>query len=166
MRRAGRAIILGLLLAGCGRAEREASTPDDGAGLALEKAAVAAGIVADPRHLDPVGAYASATDRVCIVRQDGALQIGASIDYGDRQSCVARGAASGRETLKLDFGEACSFEARFDGERIAFPAVLPSGCDRRCTGRATMTALSAGRLSSADAEARAMRGPDGEPLCG
>ncbi len=166
MRRAGRAIVLGLLLSACGGAERESSAPGDGAGLALEKAAVAAGIVADPRHLDPVGAYASATDRVCIVRQDGALQIGASIDYGDRQSCIARGAASGRETLKVDFGEACSFEARFDGERIAFPATLPSGCDRRCTGHATMTALSASRLSSADAEARAMRGPDGEPLCG
>lgn len=160
------ALAFGLLLAGCGRAEREAADPNAEAGAALERAAIVAGVVADPARLDPVGAYASETDRVCIVSREGGLRVGVSVDYGDRQSCIGRGTASGRQALRMDFGDACTFEASFDGERVSFPATLPRGCDARCTGRATLTAVTASRLSSAEAEARAMRAPDGEPLCG
>jgi hypothetical protein len=131
----------------------------------LEQAALSAGIVADPANLNPAGAYASETDRVCIVPRDQDYRIGASVEYGEGQSCIARGVASGRGTLRIDFGEACRFEASLDGGRIVFPAVLPPACDRRCTGRATLTAINAGLLSNAEAEARAMRAPDGEPLC-
>lgn len=168
--RAGRtrgtvALAIGLVLAGCGQQEREAS-PDDAPGAALEQAAIRAGIVIDPARRDPVGAFASATDKICIVPQGDNYRVGASVDYGDRQSCVARGTATGRDRLRLTFGEACTFEAAFDGARISFPATLPRACDSRCTGRATLTAVNANRLSSAEAEARAMRAPDGQPLCG
>lgn len=158
-------LAIGLVLAGCGKANpgREEAP---GAGAALEQAAVAAGIVGDSATLNPVGAYSSETDRVCIVPLGDGYRIGASVDYGDRQSCVARGVASGRETLRLEFGEACTFAARFDGKHVVFPATLPPACDSRCTGRATLTAVSASRLSNAEAEARAMRAPDGRPLCG
>ncbi len=155
-----------LMLAGCGGEAARAPATPEGGGAALEQAAVAAGIVADPARLDPVGAYASDTDRVCIVPQGDGYRVGASVDYGEQQGCVARGTATGRETLRVAFGEQCAFDARFDGSRIVFPAVLPPACDRRCTGRATLTALSAGLLSHAEAEARAMRGADAEPLCG
>jgi len=162
------ALAIGLLVAGCGRGDSDAEDASGtaGAGMALEQAAVDAGIVTDPAKLHPVGAYASETDRVCIVPQEGGYRVGASVDYGDRQSCVARGTASGQTKLRFEFGDACTFEAQFDGERVSFPATLPSACDSRCTGRATLTALTASRLSDAEAEARAMRGPDGQPLCG
>lgn len=156
---------LALALMGC---DREPADPvvEDGAGRALEVAAIQVGMVANPARLDPVGAYASATDRLCIVGEGGSLRVGASVDYADGQRCVARGSATGRDKLRMDFGATCRFDALFDGGRVTFPATLPRGCDTRCTGRATLTALSADRLSGADAEARAMRGPDGEPLCG
>ncbi|MCD2316099.1 hypothetical protein LQ954_08050 [Sphingomonas sp. IC-11] len=162
------ALAIGLLLAGCERGKPDAAdgVGGAGAGAALEQAAIDAGIVTDPAKLNPVGAYASETDRVCIVPQEGGYRVGASVDYGDRQSCVARGTASGRTKLRFEFGDECTFEADFDGGRVSFPATLPSACDTRCTGRATLTALSASRLSDAEAEARAMRGPDKQPLCG
>jgi hypothetical protein len=156
---------LGLLvLGGCDRAPASTSAATS-AGASLERAALAAGIVADPARLDPVGAYAADTDRICLTANGDSYRIGASIDYGERQGCIARGTARGRETLHIDFGEDCRFEARFDGERISFPATVPSACERRCTGRATLAALTAERLSGAAAEARAMRSADGEPLC-
>ena len=78
---------------------------------------------------------------------------------------MAIGKAVSRAALRPD-ATGCTFEAAFDGARITFPATLPRACDSRCTGRATLTAVNASRLSSAEAEARAMRGPDGQPLCG
>jgi hypothetical protein len=164
MIRAPLALILALSVAGCGPAvPRAAEQPS--AGAALERAAIAAGVVADPGEVDPVGAFASETDRVCIVPLADGFRIGAGVDHGDRQGCVARGRATGRETLWLDLGSGCQFEARFDGARIVFPAALPAACDRQCTGRATLGALNAARLSSGETEARAMRGPHGDRLC-
>lgn len=156
---------LALLLAGCGEKAPDAAVSQP-AGAALERAALAAELIHDPAKLDPAGAYASDTDRICIVPAGAAYRFGASVDYGDRQACIARGTASGRETLRVDLGEDCRFDARFDGQRIVFPATLPPTCGRRCTGRATLTALSAALLSHASSEAKAMQAPDGEPLCG
>lgn len=153
-----------LLLAGCDRAAPVPTVPN-GAGPALERAAIAAGVVADPRALDPVGAYGSDSDRVCVTRDGEATRIGATVDYGEGQGCVARGTVNGTERLKIDFGRDCRFEAAFDGERIVFPATLPTTCDTLCSGRATMGALTAERLSRGDTEARSMRAQDDKLLC-
>lgn len=151
-------------LAGCD--SRPAAAPGaGGAGAALEQASIKAGIVADPATLDPVGAFASDTDRVCLTLGSGGYRIGAAVDYGEQQGCVARGTAEGREALRIDFGQGCRMDGRFDGERITFAPTVPAACERRCSGRATLAALSAGKLSGAATEARAMRGPDGMPLC-
>lgn len=154
-----------LVLAACDSTPTPAPVATS-AGASLERAAVEAGIVADPKAIDPVGAYASDTDRLCLTANGDAYRIGASIDYGEGQGCLARGTAKGRETLRIDFGADCRFDASFEGERITFPAIVPTACERRCTGRASFSALTAQRLSGAAAEARAMRGPDGQPLCG
>ncbi len=153
-------------LAGCGRASHEPGAQSTGAGAQLERAAIAAGVVADPGRLDPAGAYSSASDRVCILRAGGGYRIGASVDYGEGHGCVARGTARGLGKLAISFGGTCRFEARFDGARLVFPPVLPEGCDSLCTGRASLSALVAGRLSEAESEAATLRGPDGKPLCG
>lgn len=136
------------------------------AGDALERAAIGAGIVADPATLDPVGAYLSDTDRICVTPEGDGYRVGASVDYGEQQGCVARGALSGREALRIDFGDGCRFDGRFDGERITFAATMPRACERRCTGRATLATVTAPLLSGSVTEARAMRALDGEPLCG
>ena len=154
------------LLAGCDRGP-SAATRSAAAGEALEHAAIGAGIVADPATLNPVGAYASDTDRLCVTPDgDGdTYRLGASVDYGEEQGCVARGTVSGRERLRIDFGEGCRFDGQFDGDRVTFAATTPAACERRCTGRATLAAVTALRLSGSLTEARAMRGVDGEPLC-
>ena len=158
--------VLVLLLAGCS-SEKPSRTEPNRAGAALEDAAIRSGLVDDPMTLNPVGAYASATDQVCVMRRGEGYIVGASVSYGEQQTCVARGTATatGGKTLRLDFGERCRFDARFDGKRIAFPAVLPPACDQRCTGRATFSALKVDLLSHAQVEARAMTTPAGEGLC-
>ncbi len=150
---------------GCGRARDEVTSDRNSAGARLEQAAAAAGIVADPQRIDPVGAYGSETDRACIVRAGAGYRIGASVDYGEGHGCTARGIAKGAGRLKVSLGQGCRFEARSDGGKLVFPPILPDGCDRMCTGRASLTALVAERLSGAESEAAALRGLDGRPLC-
>ncbi|UVO49134.1 hypothetical protein M0208_00835 [Sphingomonas sp. SUN019] len=160
-----RRVTLLLLLAGCDRTV-EPATQAAGAGQSLEAAAIAAGIVPDPKLLDPAGAYASDTDRVCVVpKAGGGYAIGASVDYGEGQGCVARGTATGVETLKVDLGDDCRVTARFDGTRLTFPASVPAACTRACTGRASLAALNAERLSTAPSEASALRDPTDRSLC-
>jgi hypothetical protein len=164
LKNAGAAALLLLALAGCkGPPSRDVDSND--AGIMLERAAIEAGIVADPARLDPIGAYASETDRVCVIRADGQMRLAAVVDYDEDHGCAARGTATGRGRLRVDLGDDCRFEARFDGERLFFPAAVPTVCDRKCTGRASFSALNASRLSGVETEARAMRGRDGEPLC-
>jgi hypothetical protein len=164
LKNGGVAALLLLALLSC-----ESPAPSDSGGNAaggmLERAAMEGGIVADPSVIDPVGAYASETDRVCVIRADRQMRLAAVLDYGDGHGCAARGVATGRERLRVDLGEGCRFEARFDGERLSFPAAVPAACDRKCTGRASFSALNAPRLSGVESEARAMRTPNGQQLC-
>lgn len=157
-----RVVLLALLLAGCHRDQPAA----DSAGARLEAAAVARGLAPDPSHASPVGSWASDTDHLCVVPADRGLRIGAGIDYGDGQGCAASGTAERRgDQLRVSFG-ACRFNARFEGDRIAFPAELPPACDRACTGRASLAALAVERLSDSASEAATLRGPNGGLLCG
>lgn len=157
--------VAALLLAGCHAAPSAAprgTTPGDG----LEAAAEAAGLVTDSARVDPVGVYARDTDRVCVVPGGaGAYRVGALISYDGAQACAAIGTAT-RTSDRLDvrFGE-CRFAARFEGDRVSFPAELPAACAALCTGHATMAALDVERLSDSPAEAAALRDPKGTALC-
>ncbi len=155
-----------LLLAACsgGGGEQSAAPPD------LETAAIERGLVRDLGEGDVIGLYARDTDRVCVVRRGGGYRIGVFADYGDGLSCSGRGTASrSGEGLAVELrgkgGGTCAFEARFDGERITFPANLPDGCRKLCGPRASLAALDVERLSESDAEAQALRTAEGERLC-
>jgi len=152
-----------LLLCGCGS---QPQAPRDTPGTRLERAAQRAGLVGDPAAASLVGSWAADTDRLCIVPAGGdTYRIGALIDYGEGQGCAAAGTARRRgERVAVAFGP-CRFDARFDGERVVFPATLPAACDRFCTGRASLDALAVARLSTAVAEARTLRAPSGKRLC-
>lgn len=152
-----------LLLGACQRQEAAAPAPQ-GDGVRLEAAARAAGMLADP-DAPPVGVFAAGTERVCIVPQGSAYRVGASVDYGAGQRCVARGTASGQADLAVDFGRDCRFDVRFEGDRLVFPAVLPAGCEMWCEGRASFAALAVERLSASAAEATRTVAADEEPLC-
>lgn len=158
-----RMLALALVLAGCGRA---ADRPDAGtAGAALERAAVARGVVADPARIDPVGLYASASDRLCVVPRGDGYRVGASVDFGEGQGCFATGTATGRSTLDIRFDAACRLTAAIEGDRVTFPATLPAGCDRFCTGRASLAALAADRISASAVEAASAATGDGKAMC-
>lgn len=156
-------LLLAVLLAGC---ERPPAT-DDTPGGRLEAAAIARGLVADPAKAGIAGLWAGGdADRLCIVPAGGALRLGASIDYGEGQACAAAGTVKrDGDKLRVAFGD-CRFDAAFSGERITFPAALPSVCARFCAGRASLAALAVERLSESISEAAALRGAHGRPLCG
>lgn len=159
-----RALALVLLLAACGeRAAPHADTP----GAALERAAVAEGLVVDPAAATLVGSWGRDADRVCVVGPDeGEQRIGAVVDHGEGVGCSAGGTVRrDGERLRVDLGGDCRFDARFDGERIVFPAEIPDACAARCTGRASLAALSVDRLSASASEAATLRGRGGATPC-
>jgi hypothetical protein len=160
----GIALLL-LLAAGCspGGSGTKAQQPQD-----LESAAIARGLVRDPKDHEIAGLYARDTDRVCIVPQDGGYRVGAFVDYGEHIACSGAGALSRvGAVLHVELGRdgSCSFDARIEGDRVVFPAQVPDSCARLCTGRASFSALAASRISEAVSEARALRDPRGRRLC-
>jgi hypothetical protein len=133
----------------------------------LEEAAIARGLVRDPADVDLTGLYARDTDRLCITGSSLSYRIGAYVDYGDGIACNAAGTVErDGQVLHVDFGDNCRFDARFDGERVTFPASVPSECRARCTRRASLAALEVQRLSGSSAEAAAMRNGKGDQPCG
>jgi hypothetical protein len=161
-------LLFALLLAACSGGSQpanKAQPPED-----LEKAAIERGLVRNPADTDLTGLYARDTDRICIV-PDAELgyKVGAFVDYGDRITCSGTGRASRvGEAVHIEFGNdgSCSFDARYDGDRIAFPGALPDGCNKYCAKRASYAGLEATRLSELSAEAAAMRDANGKRLCG
>jgi len=150
-----------LILAGCERTPPAPVSP----GARLERAAVAAGLVPDAEHASIVGSWARDSDRMCVVPAGSTTRIGVVSDYGEGQGCAASGVVErDGARLKVRLG-ACGFDARFDGERIAFPAELPLACAAACTGRATLAAVEVERLSGSASEAATLRAPDGQLLC-
>jgi len=158
-----RVLLLALMLGGCGR--EPATAVADSAGARLEAAAETAGIVPDP-NAPLQGSWARDTDRVCVVGTDKIARVGVSVDYGEDQSCAGSGTVErSGDALKLAFGT-CKFDARFDGDRIVFPAEVPEACETLCTGRASLAALTVDRLSESRSEAGTLRSTKGKLLCG
>lgn len=159
-------VLLAVLLGGCGRS---AEPVPENAGAALEAAAVARGIVADPARFDPVGLYGSDSDRLCVAHAGDGYRVGAAVDYGEGQGCFATGvsqvAAGAPGTLDVRFGEACRLTLRIEGERATLPPTLPAGCDRFCTGRASLASLTADRISRSAAEAGSAVAAGGARMC-
>lgn len=159
----GAAALLLIAVASCPpRAETIAVPPAPD----LETAAIARGLVRDPRGVDIVGLYVRETDRLCIVRDGAGHRIGATVDYGEGIACNGAGRLTrSGGALRVSLGAGCDFDARFDGDRIAFPARLPDGCAALCKRRATLAAVSVSRLSDSAAEAATMRDTRGRLPC-
>lgn len=167
-----RALALALLLVtGCSTHTDPAAgnSASAAAPTGLEAAAIEAGVIPDPNNSDLTGLYAHDTDRICIVPSVTAYRVGVFVDYGDQQSCGGSGTVTRvGENIHLDFGDAagCSFDARFEGDRIVFPGRLPDACQKLCTRRASIAALDVGRLSESMSEASTLRDSRGRLLCG
>ena len=160
-------VLVLLLLAACSRqpdAPRQTAAPATG----LEAAAIEAGVIPDPNGADIAGLYARDTDRMCVVPTATAYRIGVYVDYGEDQNCGGSGVVTRvGETLNVDFPIApgCNFDARFEGDRIAFPGRVPDGCAKLCSNRASLAALDVDRLSESVSEASTLRDAKGKLLC-
>lgn len=158
-----------LLLSACNGAvapTQNAAVPQD-----LESAAIERGLVRDPANTEIAGLYSRDTDRVCIVPDGQGYRIGAFVDYGDRITCSGSGTVSRvGETLRIELvgqGDTrCGFDAKFDGDKIAFPGNVPDSCQKFCAKRASYAGLEVSRMSESVAEAAAMRDSSGRQLCG
>lgn len=154
-----------LLLASCPLRDDRA---DDARAPDLETAAMLRGLVRAPGESDVAGLYARDTDRLCVVRRasGGGYRIGAYVDYGDGIGCSGAGTLTrSGDRVSIALTPGCTFEAGFDGDRIAFPARLPAACAQLCRGRASFAALTALRLSEVPAEAATMRDARGRLPC-
>lgn len=162
--------LVALMLAACGRDDRKtpvaAPTPQG-----LEAAAIQAGVIPDPANTDITGLYARESDRICIVPSATAYRIGVFVDYDEQQNCGGAGTVTrDGETLHVSLGRGegasdCRFDARFEGDRIVFPARLPDACQKICVGRASVAALDVNRLSESVSEASTLRDAKGRLLC-
>lgn len=159
-----------VLLSGCQGEDpsRRRPTPEP---TGLEAAAIEAGVIPDPNGTDITGLYVSEADRVCIVPSATSYRIGVTVDYDDREHCGGTGVVSrSGETLHVAFDTRraadCSFDARFEGDRIVFPGRLPAGCQALCTQHATLSGLALDRLSESASEASTLRDSRGKLLCG
>jgi len=154
-----------LALGACGSNDTATATRET-PGNRLERAAVSAGLVIDPAKASLAGSWSLDTDRLCVVpAARDTFRLGALIDYGEGQGCAASGTARRRgDRIAVTF-PGCRFDARFDGERIVFPAELPGGCDNLCTGRASLASLTVEHVSAAVSEAETLRTPSGRMLC-
>lgn len=134
----------------------------------LEAAAIAAGVISDPANTDPTGLYARDRDKICVVPSATAFRVGVFVDYGDDYFCSGSGEATrAGETLHVELTSApgCSFDAKFDGDRIAIPGALPDACRKACSKRASLAGLNVDRLSDSPSEAAALRDGRGRMLC-
>ena len=129
--------------------QQAADTASGGAGARLEQAAIATGVIRDPASADLTGVYAHDTEQVCVVPAAQDFRIGVALDYGQGQACSASGSLKrSGGVLKVDLGDGCAFDARFDGQGIKFPGALPDACSRKCSGRASMAGLAVDALSN------------------
>lgn len=160
-----------VLTGGC----QQGGAADSSAGQsALERAALAAGVVSDASGTDPAGLYVrtheGGRDTLCVVPsgKPGRYRFGADVNFGKGEHCG--GAGKARRTgdkLILHFSgrSDCLIVASYEGDRIAMPGVVDNKCAALCIDRASLDGVSFPALTADIAAARDARGLDGGKLC-
>jgi hypothetical protein len=138
----------------------------------LERAGIAAGVVADARGTSVIGLYQhmheAGRDALCIVPgEKGRFVFGAQAVFGEETICRGHGTARmAGDKLILNFARsACLVVAGYDGDRVSLPGALDMTCADLCTNRGTFEGVSFPRVSSEISAARAVRDREGDPLC-
>ena len=168
------ALLLAPLLAGCGQDEAGRTPPDPtGAGSALEKAAIARGVVPDPDAVQLVGRYERrsdlGTDKFCAVASgDDSFRVGALAVFGGASVCEGQGEA--RQTgdgmlIRFDRAEGCEIDAHYDGAELRFSGDIPESCAQLCSARASFAGTSYYLVEPGAAAARSTLGRGVDRLC-
>lgn len=164
--RRGGVLLLAAFLAACSSPATPDAKPTPSG---LEAAAIEAGVISDPASTDPTGLYARDRDKICVVPSATAFRVGVYVDYGNDYFCSGLGEATrSGEALHITLTSApgCTFDAKYDGDRIALPGALPDACQKACSKRASLAGLNVERLSGSPSEAAALRDGRGRMLCG
>lgn len=165
-----------LLLAGCERSAAPSSGAVDAvvpSGSRLERAAIAAGVVADVSRVSPVGLYQqrheAGRDILCIApARNGELRFGAEAIFGAQERCRGHGTARrAGDKLILSFARSdkCIIVAQYDGDQIALPGVVDTKCDTLCDGRGSMEGVTFPRIAGDASAALKARDSEGGTLC-
>jgi hypothetical protein len=161
------------LLAACGEDSSAIVGSRSDAGSALDKQAIAVGIMPDPADFEFTGRYETrseiGTDKFCAV-ENGSKQfdIGLLAVYGPESKCEARGVAvidGEKIRITLDGKGSCAFNARYDGIELRFPGTIESGCASYCSPRASLSGTHYFMIQPGDDAARNTLGRDIEKLC-
>ncbi|WP_420605447.1 hypothetical protein [Novosphingopyxis sp.] len=168
-------LVLLVLLGGCG-GEQQAETPPDptGAGAALEKSAIARGVVPDPSAIELEGRFERrsdlGTDKFCAVRTgDKSYRIGILAVYGPGSVCEKQGEASpngdGFE-LRFDGAKDCEVRASYDGVELRVDGNVPEACSAICDSRASLAGTSYYLVEPGAEAAKRTLGAEVDRLCG
>lgn len=171
---AGPVLALAVLLQGCGQDVPLLGGNDSEAGAALDRQAIAAGILPDPDKTEFAGRYETRSDlgidKFCAVKNGtNAYDVGFLAVFGPESKCEGTGRATvegDAVQVRLSGGGPCNFTARYDGIELRFSGVVEEGCARYCSERASLSGTHYFMVESGDAAARKTLGRDIERLCG
>jgi hypothetical protein len=174
MKRAGVLICGSLILAACQQSEKiPAVNRETDAGDALDKQAIAAGILPEHGNLDLAGRFETrsdlGTDKFCAVgKGSGTFAIGVLAVFGPESKCEGQGRAEiegEKVRVTLTGKKECTFDAEFDGVELRIPGSIEQGCESYCSPRASLSGTSYYKVEQGDANARRALGRDIEKLC-
>jgi hypothetical protein len=161
------------LLAACGENVPAIVGADSDAGSALDKQAIASGIMPDPAGVEFAGRYETrseiGTDKFCAVgRGSKQFDIGFLAVYGPESKCEGQGTAvvdGEKVRVTLNGKGTCAFDARYDGIELRFPGAVDNGCTSYCSPRASMSGTHYFMIQPGDAAARKTLGREIDRLC-
>jgi hypothetical protein len=161
------------LLAGCGDNAPTIVGSGTDAGSALDKQAIASGIMPDPAGVEFAGRYETrseiGTDKFCAIgRGSKQFDIGFLAAYGPESKCEGQGTAvvDGEKVRVTLTGKGrCTFDAHYDGIELRFPGAVESGCASYCSPRASMSGTHYFMIQQGDTAARTTLGREIARLC-
>ncbi|WP_187336445.1 hypothetical protein [Novosphingopyxis iocasae] len=175
MRRFAPALLL-LGLPACGSETQAPEPPPDptGAGAALEKSAIARGVIPDPESIELEGRFERrsdlGTDKFCAVRAgDDRYRIGILASFGPGSTCEGQGEArpdGDGFALRFEEAEGCELHASFDGDELRIDGAVPEACSALCDSRASLAGTSYYLVEPGAKAARRTVGAQVERLCG
>ncbi len=163
-----------LLLTACQQSDETPTVNiETDAGDALDKQAVAAGILPDHSNLDLGGRFETrsdlGTDKFCAVGNgSGKFTVGVLAVFGPESKCEGQGRAEvdgEKVRITLSGKKDCAFDAEFDGVELRIPGSINEGCASYCSPRASLSGTSYFKVEQGDDNARRALGRDFEKLC-
>jgi hypothetical protein len=162
-----------LLLSACDGTKPVVFGGGNDVGAALDKQAIAAGLLPDPDSKILAGQFETrsdlGTDKFCAVSTGSRqFQIGFLAVFGPDSKCEARGigeVVDDKVHIALTGKDQCVFDATYDGVELRFPGTVDAGCASYCSARASLSGTHYFMIQPGDDAARKTLGRDIEKLC-